>query len=403
MSLPAPYFQDDAVTICHADCRDILPLLPKVDAVVTDPPYGWSFMGKKWDYDVPSVETWRLVLDSLKPGGHALVACGTRTQHRMAVNLEDAGFEIRDVVAWVYGSGFPKSLDISKAIDKMAGAERTKVIGTRHRNVKPFDDDNGWNPNNTTGDFQYTAPATPEAQRWQGWGTALKPAMEFWTLCRKPIEGTVAQNVLKYGTGGLNIDGCRVGTEQTTTQEKRGMHGCGSTESMRKHGFRPYIVDNRYQPAKLNPPGRFPANLIHDGSEEVAGLFPQTTVCGSEKHTTHDAGMFGIGQPGRIYSDADGANRSAARFFYCAKASKGERDQYLDSDKNEHPTIKPIALMRYLCRLITPPGGIVLDPFLGTGSTALAARLEGFKCLGIEIEERYCEIATKRMAQAVLL
>ncbi len=287
-----------------------------VDSVVTDPPYGISFMGKKWDYDVPSVELWKEVLRVLKPGGHALVACGTRTQHRMAVNLEDAGFEIRDIVAWVYGQGFPKSLDIGKAIsayDKTGGAKQ-----------------------------------------WEGWGTALKPAMELWTLCRKPLgEKTVAENVLKYGTGGINIDGCRVPLENGETIATN----VGFLDNLQSDGWgtKKCITEKTSQ-------GRFPANVIHDGSEEVVSLFPD----------------------------------SKARFFYCAKVSKKERN--CDGKvKNNHPTVKPVALMRYLCRLITPPNGVVLDPFMGSGSTGIAALLEGFNFIGMEIEEKYMEIAKVRI------
>lgn len=418
-----PYYQDERVQVYCGENEDIMPSLPLVDSIVTDPPYGWSFMGKKWDYDVPSVQTWRLALDRLKPGGHALVACGTRTQHRMAVNLEDAGFEIRDLVAWVYGAGFPKSMDISKAIDKMAGAER-EVVGKamgmtpeRSQGASTFRDD-AWMP-----DAKYvsvTAPATPAALQWQGWGTALKPAMELWTLCRKPIEGTVAQNVLKYGTGGLNIDGCRV--EGQVPQTTQGQSANAGTI---------YGADQRHlRESQPSPLGRFPANLIHDGSEEVVGLFPQNAGAFAPVRGTEPSvpAKNVYGEYGRHVGPFHGDSGSAARFFYCAKTSREERDQYLDGAalpcgmmeddnypiktgsgnlrdtrrRNDHPTVKPIALMRYLCRLITPPGGIVLDPFFGTGTTALAARLEGFRCIGIERDEHACEIAAKRMSQLVL-
>jgi hypothetical protein len=216
------------------DCLEVLKTLPdnSVDSCVTDPPYGLKFMGKKWDYDVPTVEVWEQVLRVLKPGGHLLAFAGTRTQHRMAVRIEDAGFEIRDMIAWVYGSGFPKSHDASKAIDKAAGAER-EVIGSKLGLAGYSIADNG-RTNAVYGDLHdpasecaITAPATPEAEQWQGWGTALKPAMEMITVARKPLEGTVAQNVLEWGTGAINIDGCRVGSEQTITirNGNSGAHG----------------------------------------------------------------------------------------------------------------------------------------------------------------------------------
>ena len=259
-----------------------------VDAIVSDPPYGISFMSKKWDYDVPSVEVWKEAMRVLKPGGHALIACGTRTQHRMVVNIEDAGFEIRDVVSWIYGSGFPKSLNVSKAIDKAAGAEREVVDwkksgGGRTTAANPMDRDAG----KTNSHDPITAPATDEAKQWDGWGTALKPACEFFTLARKPLsEKTVAANVLRWNTGGLNIDGCRVGTESTGE----------ATKSQ----------------------GRFPANLIHDGSQEVLGLFPETKSGGGDKgNKTVGAQGYGYGSNSKTWSSDDYKPNqgSAARFF----------------------------------------------------------------------------------------
>lgn len=324
-------------TLYLSDCLDALKTMPdnSVDAVVTDPPYGLSFMGKKWDYDVPSEDVWRECFRVLKPGGHLLSFAGTRTQHRMAVRIEDAGFEIRDMIAWVYGSGFPKS-------------------------------------HNLEGE-------------WQGWGTALKPALEPITVARKPLAGTVAANVLEHGTGALNIDGCRVGTDVVSTHS-RGSNGAfpkrpGETsaeESGRKQDQR----DGLDHSERI---GRWPANLIHDGSDEVLAL----------------AG-------------------DAARFFYCAKASRKDRNEGLPSSDaqavshaatmreredanwqarngNHHPTVKPTDLMRYLCRLVTPPSGTVLDPFMGSGSTGKAAALEGFAFVGIEREQQYFDIACARI------
>lgn len=334
-------------TIYQGDCLEVMKMFPdnSIDSIVTDPPYGLSFMGKKWDYNVPRVEVWREVLRVLKPGGHVLVAGGTRTQHRAAVNVEDAGFEIRDLVAWVYGSGFPKSLNIGKQFG---------------------------------------------CGRWNGWGTALKPSMELWTLARKPLsEKSVAKNVLRWGTGGINVDGGRVS-------------------------------------------GRFPANFIHDGGEEVVGLFPNTKPTKPHGGDGRKLDTQGVGwgfkrMPCKLEDDGG----SAARFFYCAKASRSERNmgcgglvnhspcyesyrpnyektKGVDTPfagtgrtggnlRNNHPTVKPISLMRYLCRLVTPKDGLILDPFIGSGTTGIAAKMEGFKYIGIEKEEEYCRIAVARI------
>ena len=373
----------------HGDCLDVMRSMPdnSVDAVVTDPPYGLSFMGKRWDYDVPAVEVWAECLRLLKPGGHLLAFAGTRTQHRMAVRIEDAGFEIRDMIAWVYASGFPKSLDVSKAIDKAAGAER-EVVGA-NPTFRPNTRNNGVDGlrDRRTEAF-ITAPATDAARQWQGWGTALKPALEPITVARKPLSGTVAENVQAYGTGALNIDGCRVGTDGGTSRSGQADYptNADGTED-RSHSWARTghgIVD-------LNT-GRWPANLIHDGSDEATGLLGD-----------------------------------AARFFYCAKASKADREEgcegmeekeagikndsgrgFSESDpmakimrRNHHPTVKPTDLMRYLCRLVTPPGGIVLDPFTGSGSTGKAAVLEGFEFIGIEREAEYVALARARIAPKI--
>jgi len=337
------------IELLLGDCLDRLRELPdcSVDACVTDPPYGLSFMGKAWDYDVPQVDVWREVLRVLKPGGHLLAFAGTRTQHRMAVQIEDAGFEIRDLIAWVYGSGFPKS-------------------------------------RNLAGD-------------WQGWGTALKPALEPITVARKPLGGrTVAANVLEHGTGAINVDGCRVGTEQLPAMTA-GQPRIGTFE-------RGVMVT----PERV---GRWPANLIHDGSDEVVELFPESNSSkpsangryGENKGKGADGvSVFTIGFNSSTPNRAPiGDSGSAARFFYCAKASKADR-----GEGNGHPTVKPTELMRYLCRLVTPPGGVVLDPFMGSGSTGKAAALEDFRFIGIEREAEYLEIARSRIevpAQGSLL
>ena len=312
-----------------------------------------GFMGKEWDYDVPTVAIWSECLRALKPGGHLLSFGGSRTYHRMAVNVEDAGFEIRDQVMWVYGSGFPKSHNISKAIDKAAGAER-EVVGfdaqkaaqqTPNAGLVGFSGAQGSN-----GDI--TAPATPAAQQWDGWGSALKPAHEPVVLARKPLgEKTLAANVLKHGTGAINVDGCRVeGRDRTEYGLANSTRGRGST-----YGHPSPNAD--FDATQ----GRFPANLIHDGSDEVLAGFPNEN----------------------------------ARFFYCAKASKSDR-----GERNIHPTVKPTDLMAYLCRLVTPPGGVVLDPFMGSGSTGKAAIREGFQFIGIEREAEYLAIARARIEAA---
>jgi site-specific DNA-methyltransferase (adenine-specific) len=395
----------------HGDCLDVLKTLAdcSVDAIVTDPPYGlgkepdpvkvmaaWvsqgyfevegsGFMGKKWDAFVPQPIIWKEVFRVLKPGGHLLAFAGTRTQDWMAMSLRFAGFEIRDMIFWCYGQGFPKSMDISKQLDLMAGAKR-EVVGSKITG-RALGGSN-WKDGNAGGQevVDVTAPATEAAKQWEGFGTALKPALEPITLARKPLIGTVAANVLEHGTGGLNIGACRVGTEGGTTRSEQAPY----SESGWRTGHK--IED-------INA-GRWPANLIHDSSEEVLALFPETGPAKSSdrglgKGKTGCYGVFG-GDPGVRGHDDDGG--SAARFFYCAKASRDDRDEGLPMDQHSsHPTVKPTDLMRYLCRLITPPGGIVLDPFTGSGSTGKAAMAEGFRFIGIEREAEYIEIARARI------
>jgi len=327
--------KEKLINLLNGDCLEQMKTLPdnSVDSIVTDPPYGISFMAKKWDYDVPKVEVWKEAMRVLKHGGHALIACGTRTQHRMVVNIEDAGFEIRDVVSWIYGSGFPKSLNIHKKDERC-----------------------------------------PE-----GWGTALKPACEFFTLARKPLsEKTVAANVLKWGTGGINIDGCRVEGEINPKDYGRG------------GGF-VFRGDPKDAP-KPHTQGRFPANLIHDGSQEVLELFPETKPSRIGKpRGTKKKGLFANSKFNKVGQEHNDSG-SAARFFYCPKANKKDRDE-----GNHHPTVKPTALMQYLCRLITPTGGVVLDPYMGSGSTGKAAEQEGFSFVGCELDEDYYKIAKSRI------
>jgi len=372
-----------------------------VDSIVTDPPYGLSFMGKGWDRGVPGVEFWVEALRVAKPGAHLLAFGGTRMVHRLAVAIEDAGWEIRDRIHWVYGSGFPKSHNVSKAIDKAAGAER-EVVGFQPRGRSV-------NTSFMSGGNNITAPATPEAQQWDGWGTALKPAVEPIILARKPFKGTVAANVLEWGTGAINVDGCRVGDD---VRHNPSCMNSGGTAT-------PVLTQGRETQGRETQ-GRFPANLIHDGSDEVVGLFPHTHGHGSKTHSGSDKGMFDWGTAHRAQTGGDSG--SAARFFYCAKASKRDRDEGLDTEpvaaggmsgrrdgsmgkvtysKNHHPTVKPTDLMAYLCRLITPPGGTILDPFNGSGSTGKAAVREGFNYIGCELDPEYVEIARARIAAGV--
>ena len=542
-----------SVSLHQGDCLVTLRGMAdnSVDSIVTDPPYGLSFMGKKWDYDVPSVEIWAECLRVLKPGGHLLAFAGTRTQHRMAVRIEDAGFEIRDMIAWVYGSGFPKSLDVSKALDKAAGAER-EVVGVREDFARraglaerPNTANAGGyaNPQNAG---QITAPATEAARQWKGWGTALKPALEPITMARKPLAGTVTTNVLEHGTGALNIDGCRVphadqGDEAGYREKCASVVGLGSNRIGSAYGE--WTGERQDSASAL---GRFPANLIHDGSPEVLAHFPDSNGAGPSLPRVKVTGYGGgIGSGESAYTGGEripfsAGSGSAARFFYCAKANKKDRNEgcervqtwgnadlsrleeslselkkamsggttqaisdsewstllsgssttepsrkaiksiiemalrtttasktlncsrlwstsafiraaiatatdnglslaelaestneltrnttgagmgsplnaanalflvLLETSRsanigNVHETVKPTDLMRYLCRLVTPPGGVVLDPFTGSGSTGKAAMLEGFRFVGCEMSDEYADIAEARIRHAAEL
>lgn len=396
-----------------------------IDSIVCDPPYELGFMNKKWDSSgiAYNVELWKECLRVLKPGGHLLAFSGSRTYHRMAVAIEDAGFEIRDQIMWVYGSGFPKSLNVSKAIDKANGAER-EVVGTKRGQGNIPNDRGKWGLTSNK-PVEITIPATEDAKKWEGWGTALKPAHEPICLARKPFDATVAENVMLHGTGAINIDGCRIGTStKTNSNGKRSMYGGNSLLESKTHNSETKKYDY----------GRFPANFIHDGSDEVVSLFPDTSPSKAAnrglQHSSRHGGLGDIG--GNIKEGTDGIRGhnddggSAARFFYCAKASKKDRDEGLDGFEiktlqvfgdyvgtsehapkeniqryNFHPTVKPTDLMRYLCRLITPPNGIVLDPFMGSGSTGKAAMYEGFKFIGIDLDAEYCAISEARIQFAL--
>ena len=370
-------------TLLHGDCRAVLATMDDglIDAIVTDPPYELGFMGKAWDASgvAYSVGLWAEVLRVLKPGGHLLAFGGTRTYHRMTVAIEDAGFEVRDSIHWVYGSGFPKSLDVSKAIDKAAGAER-EVIG-----------DKAWN--NSAANFvpgedhsqriqlPITAPATDAARQWDGWGTALKPAHEPIVVARKPLAGTVAANVLEYGTGALNIDGCRVAAPdgvpqfEQKGQQSVGVHGDGLHGSL-SLGVRDYST------------GRWPANFVLTHAADCGDdCAPGCPVAALDEQSGDGASRF------FTVTEWDDAP-----FRYVAKPSRAERNA--GTDRNIHPTVKPLDLMRWLVRLVTPPGGVVLDLFAGSGTTLASAILEGFDCVGVEMTDDYLPLIEGRCAWA---
>lgn len=386
--------------ILEGDCLLKLKDLPNesVDAIVTDPPYGLKFMGKSWDYDVPSVEIWKECFRVLKSGGHLLSFSGTRTYHRMACNIEDAGFEIRDMISWIYGSGFPKSMNVGKQIAKINGDEiikgDLKFKGGTQLGVM---NDDGWKPKDV-----YEEKVNNE---FSGIGTTLKPACEPIVLARKPIsEKTIALNVLKYGTGGLNIDECRVPYESDKDFEDRKRGNLKSNPLGRNGVYSEMDTINTDE--YLNKSGRFPANIIHDGSEETINLFPNTSKkclmgTGGDDKGNNIYGHYKDIKSIRGHNDNGG---SASRFFYCAKACKEERnfglEEFEERDnkvKNNHPTVKPLALMKYLVKLITPKNGIVLDPFVGSGTTLIGAKLEGYSFIGIEMEPQYIKIARARL------
>ncbi|MFL9934262.1 site-specific DNA-methyltransferase [Paraburkholderia sp. RL18-103-BIB-C] len=391
--------RDTFVDLRLGDCRDVLAAMPaaSVDSIVCDPPYELGFMGKSWDASgiANDAAMWAECLRVLKPGAHLLAFSGSRTYHRMTCAIEDAGFEVRDQIMWIYGSGFPKSLDVSKAIDKAAGAER-EVVGfdaakaaqqTRAVSTAAYGDYAG-NPG------AITEPATDAAKQWAGYGTALKPAHEPICVARKPLAGTVAANVLAHGTGALNIDGCRVAHSGESGAWGTGKRPGGFADvGAAKGGSEPC--------GAFNASGRWPANVIHDGSPEVLAGFPQTapSKAGARgiQHSGRHGGLADIGGNPKEGTNTlrghDDDGGSAARFFYCPKASKADRGA-----GNDHPTVKPLALMAYLVRLVTPPGGVVLDPFMGSGSTGRAACAEGRDFIGIERDAKYFETARDRIA-----
>ena len=422
----------------NGNCLEVLKMMIEdevfVDSIVTDPPYELGFMGRSWDSTGIAFqkETWELCFKVLKPGGHLLAFSGSRTYHRMAVAIEDAGFEIRDQVMWLYGSGFPKSMNVGKIIDKkLRGVgigksdPKSPLHGTKRQKIDGSNAKHDMSPLYKTQNVEYEYEHDISKQ-WDGWGTALKPAHEPLVLARKPLsEKSIADNVLKWGTGGINIDECRVEGNDAKypdtnpdfrdqgrqSKENMGIDklSFGQTENVkRKKVVRKSRDENGVwtnnnsgmkaegsEYADADPRGRFPANVMHDGSDSIKKLF-----------------------------------EDKSRYFYCAKTPKAERNQGLDNfpikqtqgggggignykddvnsasgkfgsekapSKNTHPTVKPIKLMKYLCRLITPKGGTVLDPFMGSGSTGMAAKEENFKFVGIEKEEQYFNIASARI------
>ena len=419
-----------------------------IDSIVTDPPYALTsikkrfgkegsapakfgtdgafqraskgFMGKEWDAEVPTVEFWREVYRVLKPGGHILSFGGTRTYHRMVVNIEDAGFEIRDQIMWLYGSGFPKSHNIGKAVDKFGGNDREVVGKLENYQDKSSKGKNGHMMEEVKP--RIDMDITKGNSEWEGWGTALKPANEPICVARKPLsEKTIAENVIKWGTGGINIDGCRISTDEQLGRINK--TDTKDTDTEMKLGFKAGAMN-------FGTEGRFPANIILD---EIAGelLDEQSGVSKSSPNKwegDNNAAIYGKYEKGirqSTFSDKGGASR----FFYQAKVSKAERNMGLEGfddkkpdyipryskdadgnmlradgsivkeviNKNTHPTVKPVALMSYLVRLVTPPNGIVLDPFMGSGSTGIAAQLEGFRFCGMEMDKDYFKIAEARI------
>jgi site-specific DNA-methyltransferase (adenine-specific) len=384
-----PFFEQDPISLYCGDLREVLPTLPEasVDFVCTDPPYGLSFMEKDWDHEVPGPEYWRAIARVCKPGALLLAFGGTKTYHRLICAVEDAGWEIRDCLMWLYGQGMPKCGDIGKLIDKSKGAKR-EVVGTK-LGRRGYSLANNGRTNEVYGDLHnpeaecvITAPATPEAAKWSGWAMALKPAWEPIVLAMKPLDGTIAHNALAWGVAGMNIEAARIGTESTVRTRGDSLTDAGWASTNRS-------------PVGGSESGRWPANLLLDG-ETAAMLDAQTGTLTSGTNcvrTKPGDGYHGsLGNAGDVqvcYGDSGGASR----FFYCAKATKKER-----GPGNDHPTVKPLALMQHLLALLsTPHGGVILDPFAGSGSTLLAAKRLGRRCIGVELTEHNCEIARARL------
>jgi site-specific DNA-methyltransferase (adenine-specific) len=389
--------------LINGDCIEEMKKMDanSIDSIVTDPPYEIGFMGKGWDNTgiAYNKDVWKEALRVLKPGGHMLAFSSTRTYHRMVCAIEDSGFEIRDQLAWIYGSGFPKSQNVGKMIDKKAGATR-KVVAPSPNRRSSHAKGNGivkkqTSPNSET--YCITEPSTDDAKKYDGWGTALKPAQEPIVLARKPLsEKTVAANVIKHTTGAINIDGCRVTTETDEDLSRKPTPAKGWKNSSKLNGS----MNDDWKK------GRWPANIIHDGSAEVLELFPDTGKgTGKTVHQNRKRKGFMISGSKDNKQTANspdnyGDGGSAARFFYCAKANKQDRNN--GDAKNNHATVKPTMLMQYLVRMITPIGGTVLDPFNGSGSTGKAAMLLGkYNYIGIDLSSEYIEISKARIEDAI--
>lgn len=439
-----PYYADDAVTVLAGDCLEVLRTLPdcSIEAVVTDPPYGLRFMGRAWDgadimaatstrrqqaampddgrsgaeggYRSASTEAGRYDLSAnaafglwctewateclrvLKPGGHLLAFGGSRTWHRLACAVEDAGFEIRDSIAWLYGSGFPKSLDVSKAVDKMVDttASRLGFAGETYGGT------------GASRDVDLTVANTPEAAAWRGWGTALKPAFEPIVVARKPLSGTVAANVLAHGTGALNIDACRIGYASPADEaESKGKNRHGDFGTL-PGGNEVYGDYSMVERTNYDPPGRWPTNVLLDESQADAldaqsgdrGSSGIYSGDGTRRPGERSTDFGGTHRPASMYGDAGGASRFFPIFRYEAKAGSDERPRV---NGVAHPTVKPLALIRWCARLITPPGGTVLDLFGGSGTTAEACVIEGFRCIIIEREADYLPLIVSRLTKPI--
>jgi len=416
-----PYYQEKGITLYEGDCREAMAAMPResIDTIITDPPYGLEFMGKAWDRAVPGPDFWTPALDVCKPGAMLMAFGGTRLYHRMICAIEDSGWEIRDCLMWLYGSGFPKSHDISKAIDKAVGAEREKIqpgnapsyqrsIG----NTRPWMDD----PNHK---IDSNIPASPEAEQWNGWGTALKPAWEPIVLAMKSLDGTFAQNALRHGVAGLNIDGGRIGL---TEKDAQAMERCNTpgSDCFHKSEGTSYGRPTPSKPLDVTQ-GRWPANLILD--EDTALMLDSQTgeLTSGDAPLKRNSDVFrdcygefkgnSVCPPGRT-SNSGGASR----FFYIAKPDAKDRghrekvemplfDTVDKGFRNTHPTVKPtplmhrlLALQAYLARLTsTPKGGIVLDPFGGSGTTAIACRMVGRECILIEKDRENLDLTIERL------
>jgi site-specific DNA-methyltransferase (adenine-specific) len=415
--------------VINGSSAEILKTYPdnSFDCVVTDPPYGINFLGKAWDNNTGDREVYEQCLRVLKPGGHLLAFSAARTYHHLAMTVETVGFEIRDQIMWIYGSGFPKSQDVGRQIQKSLGVKET-ISNPNHR-TKDGDSlyESGHQKTEIKGDVVCTDTL---AQQWSGWGTQLKPAHEPIVMARKPVIGSIRLNVLEHGTGAINIDATRVGTgiDDHIVGGSNGFNRMvfGETEPNKYDG-------NLYTPSEL---GRFPANVIHDGSDEVVSMFPNSNGSGGSTPNTKVTGYGKLGGGSSTYTPDDrtihnSGSGSAARFFYCPKVSQKERNIGCDTIEpkqqeaanfrpnhkekadagesgspygrfnpvsNNHPTVKPIELMKYLIKLVTPPNGHILDPFNGSGSTGCAAVELGFDYTGIELDPNYVEIANKRIS-----